>query len=112
MNPGYARGMSTHGRGTNRTLALATLMALAGFGLAGYGVVGSVPAANAILETTAQSPIDVLPRPSTAAVVGTAGVNDGRTAAPASRVAPLVAVLLVAGIGIGTILVRRRAASS
>lgn len=77
---------------------LAATLAVVGFAAAGYGVFGAVPATNAILETTAQSPLDVLPRPSPA-------IDAGGAVAPAqpSTAQPTAAVVLLGVIGVAAI---------
>lgn len=51
-------------RNPAQLLLLATVLAVVGFGASGLGVFGPPSTTTAILETTAQSPIDVLPHPS------------------------------------------------
>jgi hypothetical protein len=88
-----------------RVVALAIILAISGFGVAGYGAFGPLPATSAILETTAQSPLDVLPRPSTApggqpapGSIETHGATN--TAPPVELVVAGVIVALGAGIAV------------
>ena len=83
----------------------------------GYGVLGPPPVARAVLETTSQSPMDVLPQPSPGAVPGGRGSAEVPTAvsaasAPGASVASalgaLVAVVLVAGVLVVVNRTRRR----
>jgi hypothetical protein len=89
-----------------RVVLLAVSLAVLGVGATAYGALGPVPATNAILETTAQSPLDVLPRPSPAAV-RSGPVTTSRTWSSV----PLAAVLLLAGIGVAALVIRRRGAT-
>jgi hypothetical protein len=89
-----------------RVVLLAVSLAVLGVGATAYGALGPVPATNAILETTAQSPLDVLPRPSPAVVPS----QPVTTARPPSST-PLVTLPVVAGIGIAALVIRRRGAT-
>jgi hypothetical protein len=95
-------------RSMGRVAVAAGVLALGAFGLAASGALGPVGGTSAILETTAQSPTSVLPRPSAAPggqpSTGTAdrGGADLREAILLS----VAAVVLLGGVGLRA---RRRA---
>jgi hypothetical protein len=99
----YARVVISRVRVLARTAVLAAALAVLGFGAAGYGVFGALPATSAILETTAQSPVSVVPRPSPALDRSSATAT-----ARVSAASPWLVVAIVGGIVIAATLARRR----
>jgi hypothetical protein len=86
-----------------RVALLAAAFATIGFGAASFGVFGPVPPTTAILETTSQSPVEIVPRPSP----GVVPAGDVPAARP-SDARPLVAALATAGVIATVLLIRQR----
>jgi hypothetical protein len=92
-------------RVTARVALLAATLAVLVFGAAGYGAFGPLQGTNAILETTSQAPVSVLPHPSP----GIVATGPASTSRPYDRT-PLIAVIFVGGMVVVVVLIRRRTA--
>jgi hypothetical protein len=94
-------------RALSRVAFLAAALAVLGFGAAGYGVFGAVPATSAILETTSQSPVEIVAPPSP----GVAPTGPATASRPYDM-RPLIAVLALGGVGATVFVIRRHRAAA